>query len=389
MELQWRKLDQAIEAQPMPSQFKDTKVWILCNDCSARTCTSFHWLGNKCTECDSYNTNQFKMINSPSDQELQALQDTQSQEVRALRAAEIQMGTQNGNAATNLPPTQTNNGAANVPPSQITAQDVSIRAAPVPANHDGPSPEQVHDPDQVMRCEQPHYADPVSPPTAYLARPVHRHDSDSYFPAISPDHHGSTTDEHDDFEMTDPSVNGGDEEESQAEGDDVTFWGEPVSPTGWTMPSVSMPQMPQMPRMPSVSMPSVPRPDWPRMPSVSMPNMPSMPHMNMPSMPNMPSVSMPRAISPTTIWAAGSPTFSGWNLPGLPSPRFFPLRRITGQEQGNEDNDNDNDAGDEGDDDEEGSDSSSSDEGEGGRMDWDGDGEEDADVDDMALFGHR
>lgn len=94
----------------------------------------------------------------------------------------------------------------------------------------------------------------------------------------------------------------------------------------------------------------------------------------------MPSVSMPtmpRAISPTTIWAAGSPTFSGWNLP---SPRFFPLGR--GENDDDENDDKDNGCDDDGED--EGSDSSDD-----GTMEWEGEGEADEDVDEMDLFGHR
>lgn len=65
MELQWRKLDHCILTQPMPESYQGTKAWIFCNDCSARTCTTFHWLGNKCVRCDSYNTNEIRLLNEP------------------------------------------------------------------------------------------------------------------------------------------------------------------------------------------------------------------------------------------------------------------------------------------------------------------------------------
>ncbi|CAK3866112.1 RING finger [Lecanosticta acicola] len=76
MELQWKKLDDEIEAQPMPDddevlplvegheddedpqQHRPRQVWIGCNDCGGRCWTNFHWLGLKCVRCDSYNTNQ-------------------------------------------------------------------------------------------------------------------------------------------------------------------------------------------------------------------------------------------------------------------------------------------------------------------------------------------
>ena len=83
MELQWRKLDHEIAAQPMPEDDEDLEgllpqlvgrengednsstptrrprtVWIGCNDCGSRCWTAFHWLGLKCHNCDSYNTSQ-------------------------------------------------------------------------------------------------------------------------------------------------------------------------------------------------------------------------------------------------------------------------------------------------------------------------------------------
>ncbi|TKA67016.1 hypothetical protein B0A49_12397 [Cryomyces minteri] len=61
MELQWRKLDQAIETQPMPEQYAETKAFVRCNDCGGKGWTRYHWLGNKCTTCDSYNTNEIKL----------------------------------------------------------------------------------------------------------------------------------------------------------------------------------------------------------------------------------------------------------------------------------------------------------------------------------------
>ncbi|MCJ1370006.1 hypothetical protein MMC20_001218 [Loxospora ochrophaea] len=61
MEMQFRQLDQAIESQPMPPQFEDTKARVYCNDCSAKTSVKYHWLGSKCAVCDSYNTAQIQI----------------------------------------------------------------------------------------------------------------------------------------------------------------------------------------------------------------------------------------------------------------------------------------------------------------------------------------
>ncbi|KAF2635953.1 zf-CHY-domain-containing protein [Massarina eburnea CBS 473.64] len=78
MELQWQKLTLAIESQPMPEQFADTRAIIQCNDCSARSSVKYHWLGNKCNTCDSYNTNELRMLNGPeSEQNANAILDAE------------------------------------------------------------------------------------------------------------------------------------------------------------------------------------------------------------------------------------------------------------------------------------------------------------------------
>ena len=69
MELQWQKLTQAIESQPMPDQFLDTRAIIQCNDCSAKSSVKYHWLGNKCNSCDSYNTSELRILNGPESEQ--------------------------------------------------------------------------------------------------------------------------------------------------------------------------------------------------------------------------------------------------------------------------------------------------------------------------------
>ncbi|KAL8865456.1 MAG: hypothetical protein Q9174_006876 [Haloplaca sp. 1 TL-2023] len=48
MEMQFRHLERAIESQPMPPEFQDTKAWIYCNDCNSKSSVKYHWLGLKC-----------------------------------------------------------------------------------------------------------------------------------------------------------------------------------------------------------------------------------------------------------------------------------------------------------------------------------------------------
>ena len=61
METQFRRLDRAIQAQPMPMEFR-MRVMVGCNDCRAKSVSDYHWLGLKCAVCDSYNTRQLAII---------------------------------------------------------------------------------------------------------------------------------------------------------------------------------------------------------------------------------------------------------------------------------------------------------------------------------------
>lgn len=62
MESQFRNLDAAIQSQPMPPEFQDTKATVLCNDCCAKSTTKYHWLGLKCVICNSYNTVELQIL---------------------------------------------------------------------------------------------------------------------------------------------------------------------------------------------------------------------------------------------------------------------------------------------------------------------------------------
>jgi hypothetical protein len=78
MELQWRKLTHAIEIQPMPEEFADTTAVIQCNDCSAKSSVEYHWLGNKCSTCDSYNTNELRILSADEKDQAAALLSTET-----------------------------------------------------------------------------------------------------------------------------------------------------------------------------------------------------------------------------------------------------------------------------------------------------------------------
>lgn len=66
METHFRNLDRAIDNQPMPLEFRDTKAMVSCNDCYAKSAVKYHWLGLKCAICDSYNTAQLSILSDPA-----------------------------------------------------------------------------------------------------------------------------------------------------------------------------------------------------------------------------------------------------------------------------------------------------------------------------------
>jgi hypothetical protein len=67
MEYQFRNHDLAILNQPMPPEYRDARAVVSCNDCRAKCQTAYHWLGLKCTVCQSYNTTQLKLLNMPGE----------------------------------------------------------------------------------------------------------------------------------------------------------------------------------------------------------------------------------------------------------------------------------------------------------------------------------
>lgn len=52
----WRTLDLEISHTPMPEEYKEFYVLVLCRDCNKESKVKFHVLGLKCMHCGSYNT---------------------------------------------------------------------------------------------------------------------------------------------------------------------------------------------------------------------------------------------------------------------------------------------------------------------------------------------
>lgn len=240
MELQWRKMDDCIESQPMPSQYKDTQALIVCNDCTLRSCVPFHWLGNKCRLCDSYNTNQLNLVNEPRET-VETSADIEAQQHEVARAAGIPHP---GGDLLNGLTTRTLADDASFAAGQSHAYPVSPQAAfaqSVDVEEGGNNPVRRSRPDSFSNdMNAPSTVAPSPPPLDlnHSSPELHRHSHSNSSASI-------------------PNL-------SEAE-EEAGFWGEGINP-GDYMPS--LPQMPSMPTMPAM-------PAMPRMPSVSMPSIPS------------------------------------------------------------------------------------------------------------------
>lgn len=62
----WRTMDEEIALQPMPREFQNLFVHALCNDCSAKTKTKYHFIGIKCGGCGGYNTATLQTLHDPN-----------------------------------------------------------------------------------------------------------------------------------------------------------------------------------------------------------------------------------------------------------------------------------------------------------------------------------
>lgn len=67
MEALFTNLANIIRGQPMPEEFEHVKSIILCNDCSAKCTTQYHFLGLRCQICASYNTVELERSEMPGE----------------------------------------------------------------------------------------------------------------------------------------------------------------------------------------------------------------------------------------------------------------------------------------------------------------------------------
>lgn len=67
MEALFTNLANIIREQPMPEEFENVTSTILCNDCSAKCTTQYHFLGLRCQICRSYNTVELERSEMPGE----------------------------------------------------------------------------------------------------------------------------------------------------------------------------------------------------------------------------------------------------------------------------------------------------------------------------------
>ena len=66
----WEVLDNFLKKQKKPDEFKNTYCLLYCNDCEKRNYANYHFIYNKCKDCNGYNTNIIKTKNL-DDQQIQ------------------------------------------------------------------------------------------------------------------------------------------------------------------------------------------------------------------------------------------------------------------------------------------------------------------------------
>ncbi len=61
---QWRVYDMLAQFEPIPEEFKNKRLVVLCNDCEKKSDIKFSFEFLKCTECGGYNTSEVDMYDS-------------------------------------------------------------------------------------------------------------------------------------------------------------------------------------------------------------------------------------------------------------------------------------------------------------------------------------
>ena len=227
MELQWRKLDAHIASQPMPEGWREARAWVVCNDCMGKSWTPFHWLGNKCATCDSYNTMELKVINGPGQANVEReerIQPTSGNELGRRDEDTVESASFPSIATStheNVVQTAAHSGAHFPDAIARSAESVPTNAS----SHAETASEQTVQFDQPPRppIHTGATAAGPPPPLSFLSNATG----------------GIPTQVAAEVEMTDAEPCATDEQE--VADDDLTFWGEAIGPSSWSLPRALSP----------------------------------------------------------------------------------------------------------------------------------------------------
>lgn len=108
MDALFMNLANIIKEQPMPEEFRNVRSVVLCNDCSAKCSTPFHFLGLRCEICQSYNTVELDRSPMPGDrseneQESHQVDLSQPQNISAVESSQEIMSTTSQSPHSSVP----------------------------------------------------------------------------------------------------------------------------------------------------------------------------------------------------------------------------------------------------------------------------------------------
>ncbi|KAL9001159.1 MAG: hypothetical protein Q9169_000342 [Polycauliona sp. 2 TL-2023] len=128
MEAQFHHIERTIESQPMPAEYQNTKSWIYCNDCNAKSSVKYHWIALKCGVCDSYNTVPIRRVRATNESNVLDGSATTSAAGQSQGRA-LDIGTQAQNRPNTAPPPAVISPARSIRPNQAQNLEEFAREA--------------------------------------------------------------------------------------------------------------------------------------------------------------------------------------------------------------------------------------------------------------------
>jgi len=112
----FRELDFLVNLNRMPEEYANSTALITCHDCEQRSTVPYHFIGHKCTNCNSYNTVILKTENMPSypiapqDGEGAEGEDDEEEDEEDEGEEGAEENNQNGNSSTDTDNSTSNEG---------------------------------------------------------------------------------------------------------------------------------------------------------------------------------------------------------------------------------------------------------------------------------------